>query len=144
MINDVDGNAQPWGACTQDRWAFASTWRAVLGARLENWTANDDFTKFSANSAAYTRYGSRSENFVSPKGALSYQWTEDTVLKASVERAVRMLLPETVSVVDPFSDTAMQAGVSAPNWFVTLALASQQVPTSTILLGPIRTIRQFV
>jgi iron complex outermembrane receptor protein len=56
---------------------------------MENWTASSGFTTFGPGNPANTSYASRSDNAVSPKGALSYQWSADTVLKASVGRAVR-------------------------------------------------------
>ena len=59
-----------------------------MGERHEQ----DGFTNFGAVNgvnAANVVYAGRSENFISPKAALSYQWTADTVLKASTGRAVR-------------------------------------------------------
>ena len=74
----------------QDAWAFAPRWKTVLGARLENWTASNGFTTFGIGNPANAAYARRSENFISPKAALSYQWASDTVLKGSLGRAVRM------------------------------------------------------
>ncbi|MFN7835831.1 MAG: TonB-dependent receptor [Burkholderiaceae bacterium] len=90
LVNDVGGKTQLRSVYAQDRWAFAPKWLTVLGARLENWTASNGFTKFSSTSAANTNYASRDENYLSPKAALSYQLFKDTVLKASTGRAVRM------------------------------------------------------
>ncbi len=90
VINDVGGKTRLRSLYAQDRWDFAPKWRAVLGARMENWRADNGYTRFAAGSAANTAYASRDENVVSPKAALSYQWTSDTVLKASAGRAVRM------------------------------------------------------
>jgi iron complex outermembrane receptor protein len=85
----VGGKTRLRSVYAQDAWAFAPKWKTVLGARLENWTASSGFTSFGAGNAANTGYAARSENAVSPKAALSYQWSADTVLKASTGRAVR-------------------------------------------------------
>ncbi|MEB0134319.1 TonB-dependent receptor [Actimicrobium sp. CCC2.4] len=90
LNNEVGGKAQLRSLYAQDRWALTPQWQAVLGLRAENWTASDGFTRYSATSTANTRYGNRTENFFSPKAALSYRWSDDTVLKASTGRAVRM------------------------------------------------------
>ena len=90
LANDVGGRTRLRSLYAQDRWDFAPKWRAVLGARLENWTAEKGYTRFSSTSAANAAYASRDEHYVSPKAALSYQWTGDTVFKASAGRAVRM------------------------------------------------------
>jgi iron complex outermembrane receptor protein len=89
VVSDVGGKTRLRSVYAQDAWAFAPKWKTVLGARLENWTASGGFTSFGAGNAANTGYAARSENAVSPKAALSYQWSADTVLKASTGRAVR-------------------------------------------------------
>lgn len=77
-----------WG---QDSWAFAPGWRAVLGARLEHWTAHEGYTRIpGATPAVNAAWAARSQSFLSPKAALSYQWSPVTVIKASAGRAVRM------------------------------------------------------
>ena len=85
-VSNVGGKTETFNAWAQDTWAFAPRWKAVLGLRYENWHADDGFTS-TANSLQ--RYASRSESDVSPKAALAYQLASDTVLKASVGRAVR-------------------------------------------------------
>ncbi|MCZ8255282.1 MAG: TonB-dependent receptor [Polaromonas sp.] len=89
VVSDVGGKTRLRSVYAQDAWAFAPKWKTVLGARLENWTASSGFTNFGAGNAANTGYASRSDNAISPKAALSYQWSADTVLKASAGRAVR-------------------------------------------------------
>ena len=110
--NDVGGSTQLRSLYAQDRWDFAPNWRAVLGARLENWTADSGFTRFSAGNAANTAYAARDENFISPKAALSYQWSADTVLKASAGRAVRM---PTVAELYGATSTINSRFVNDPN-----------------------------
>ena len=89
VANDVGGTTQLRSVYAQDTWAFAPKWKTVLGARLENWTASSGFTTFGAGNPANAAYAARSLNAVTPKAALSYQWSSDTVLKASTGRAVR-------------------------------------------------------
>jgi iron complex outermembrane receptor protein len=85
----VGGKTRLRSVYAQDAWAFAPKWKTVLGARLENWTASGGFTSFGAGNPANTGYAARSESAISPKAALSYQWSADTTLKASAGRAVR-------------------------------------------------------
>ena len=85
-VSNVGGRTETYSAWAQDAWSFAPKWKAVLGLRYEHWEAKDGFT---AAAATAQSYASRSESDVSPKAALAYQLTKDTVLKASVGRAVR-------------------------------------------------------
>ena len=85
-VSNVGGRTETYSAWAQDAWSFAPKWKAVLGLRYEHWEAKNGFTATAATSQSYA---SRSESDVSPKAALAYQLTKDTVLKASVGRAVR-------------------------------------------------------
>jgi iron complex outermembrane receptor protein len=88
---EVGGQSKLQSIYGQDAWAFAADWKTVLGLRLENWSASDGYAKSVVTGAVKTdSYGARNEIFASPKAALAYQWSESTVLKASVGRAVRM------------------------------------------------------
>ena len=104
------GNTQLRSVYAQDGWAFAPRWKTVLGARLERWTASNGLTDFSASSAL--SFPSRSESFVSPKAALSYQGAADTVLKASAGRAVRF---PTVGELYGATSTANSQYINDPN-----------------------------
>ena len=86
VVSNVGGRTQTQSAWVQDSWGFAPQWKAVLGLRYEHWQAKDGFTATGASSQVYA---ARSESDLSPKAALAYQLTKDTVLKASVGRAVR-------------------------------------------------------
>ena len=86
LNSDVGGTSQLQSLYAQDTWAFAPKWKTVLGARVENWSASGGFTRTAASSLTYA---DRNETSVSPKAALAYQWSGDTVFKASVGRAVR-------------------------------------------------------
>jgi iron complex outermembrane receptor protein len=112
LVNDVGGNATTRALYAQDSWAFAPLWRTVLGARIENWTAGDGFTTFGVGNTANTRYTGRDESFVSPKAALSYQATSDTVLKASLGRAVRF---PTVTELYGATSTTNSQYINDPN-----------------------------
>ncbi|MBC7414099.1 MAG: TonB-dependent receptor [Herminiimonas sp.] len=68
LANEVGGKATLRSLYAQDRWVLSPQWQAVLGVRLENWRTTDDFTRFSATSAANTTYPGCSETFTSPKG----------------------------------------------------------------------------
>jgi iron complex outermembrane receptor protein len=86
---DVGGKTRVHSVYAQDVWAFASRWKAVLGARVEQWQVMDGYTRSSALPAP-TLYARRKQSFVSPKAALAYEATDSTALKLSVGRAVRM------------------------------------------------------
>lgn len=86
VVSDVGGRTQTASAWVQDAWRFAPDWKAVLGLRWEDWQASSGFT---ATASSVQRYGKRSESHLSPKAALAWQLAPDTVLKASVGRAVR-------------------------------------------------------
>jgi len=85
-VSNVGGRAETLSAWAQDTWSFAPKWKAVLGLRYEDWKTTDGFT---STASSFLSYPERSESDVSPKAALAYQWRSDTVLKASVGRAVR-------------------------------------------------------
>ena len=85
-VSNVGGRTATLNAWAQDTWSFAPNWKAVLGLRYEDWRANDGFTSVGLDSRSYEK---RSESDVSPKAALAYRLTDDTVVKASVGRAVR-------------------------------------------------------
>ena len=88
VASEVGGRTQMRSLYAQDTWRFAPQWRAVLGMRAEHWQAQDGITRFSNTSS--TAYAQRSEHFVSPKGALSWQLAPDAFVKYAVGRAVRM------------------------------------------------------
>lgn len=88
LASEVGGRTQLQSFYAQDTWRFAPMWRAVLGLRSEHWQASDGLTRFSASNSA--SFPNRSEHFLSPKGALSWQLSSDAFLKYAVGRAVRM------------------------------------------------------
>lgn len=86
LVSNVGGNTETLAGWVQDSWSFAPKWKTVLGLRWEDWQASNGFT---ATAASALPYAPRSEADASPKAALAYQWADDTVLKASLGRAVR-------------------------------------------------------
>ncbi|KWT97886.1 MULTISPECIES: TonB-dependent receptor [unclassified Variovorax] len=86
LVSNVGGRSRTQSAWVQDSWGFAPRWKAVLGLRYEHWEAKDGFTATGTGSQAYA---ARSESDLSPKAALAWQLAKDTVLKASLGRAVR-------------------------------------------------------
>jgi iron complex outermembrane receptor protein len=110
LASQVRGNTQLQSLWAQDSWKLAPRWKAVLGGRAERWQASNGSTAFSATSAL--AYPQRSETHFSPKAALSFQALPDTVLKASVGRAVRM---PTVSELYGATSTANSLYINDPN-----------------------------
>jgi iron complex outermembrane receptor protein len=127
LVNEVGGNTVLRSLYAQDSWAFDTKWKTVLGARLENWTASNGLTTFGVGNPANTSYVQRSENYISPKAALSYEWSSDTVLKASAGRAVRM---PTVSELYGATSTTNSQYINDPNLkpekSVTLELSAEK------------------
>lgn len=110
LASNVQGTTRLQSVYAQDAWDLADRWRAVLGLRAEHWTAFDGRTDFSGTSSQ--SYASRSVNDLSPKAALSWQWLPQTVLKASVGRAVRM---PTVSELYGATSTTNSQYINDPN-----------------------------
>ena len=110
LASRVQGNTQLQGVYAQDAWSISERWKAVLGLRAEHWRASDGRTDFSATSSQV--FAARSESDLSPKAALSWQWQPDTVLKASLGRAVRM---PTVSELYGATSTANSQYINDPN-----------------------------
>jgi len=110
LASNVEGRTQLQSLYAQDTWRIASDWKAVLGARAELWEANDGRTDFSATSSL--TYPARRQSFLSPKAALSWQWQPETVLKASIGRAVRM---PTVNELYGATSTTNSQYINDPN-----------------------------
>lgn len=88
LASEVQGDTRLRSVYAQDVWQFAPDWKAVLGGRAEHWEARNGRTDFSSTSSL--SHPARRETHFSPKVALSWQALPDTVLKASLGRAVRM------------------------------------------------------
>nr|WP_235579757.1 TonB-dependent receptor [Ramlibacter sp. Leaf400] len=110
VASNVGGHTQLRSLWAQDAWAFAPRWKTVLGARVERWNAFSGFTVITP--AVNTAWPDRGESHVSPKAALSWQWRPDTVLKASLGRAVRF---PTVAELYGATSTANAQFINDPN-----------------------------
>ena len=110
LVSNVRGDTRLLNAWAQDAWMFDQRWKAVIGVRAEQWKAQDGLTSFSA--ASSLSYPSRKENAVSPKAAISFQATPDTVLKASIGRAVRF---PTVAELYGATSTTNSQFINDPN-----------------------------
>ncbi len=110
--SDVGGETRTLALYAQDTWTFAPRWKTVLGARLENWNANSGYTYNSTSTPTRVDYASRSENYISPKASLAYQWSADKVLKLASGRAVRM---PTVSELYGATTNATLTLINDPN-----------------------------
>lgn len=110
VASNVGGRTELRSLWAQDAWAFAPRWKTVLGARLERWDASSGFTVITPT--VDTAWPDRSDTHVSPKAALSWQWRPDTVLKASLGRAVRF---PTVAELYGATATANAQFINDPN-----------------------------
>jgi iron complex outermembrane receptor protein len=89
QVSNVGGQAQTQSVYAQDTWRIGSGWMSVLGLRAETWRTHGGYTQIVGSNYSQA-WADRELNFTSPKAALSYQLTADSVLKASAGRAVRM------------------------------------------------------
>lgn len=110
LASAVRGDTQLHSLYVQDAWRLSERWKTVLGLRAEHWRAFDGRTDFSATSSQF--HEDRSESFLSPKAAVSWQWLPDTVLKASAGRAVRM---PTVAELYGATSTTNSQFINDPN-----------------------------
>lgn len=110
LDTEVGGKVHNTALYLQDRWQLASNWQAVLGMRWENWRAEDGYTRFSATKNLI--YAQRESSFFSPKAALAYQWQADTIIKASIGRAVRT---PTVAELYGATSTSNSQYINDPN-----------------------------
>ncbi len=90
-LSDVGGRTTLRSLWAQDGWQFAPQWKAVLGGRIEQWTAQAGRTRIlNAAPVVDNTWADRTVNSFSPKAALSLQVLPDTVIKAATGRAIRM------------------------------------------------------
>ena len=110
LASEVGGRTQLQSLYAQDTWRFAPQWRAVLGLRSESWSATQGLSRFSSTSSQV--YAHRSDNFLSPKGALSWQLAPHAFVKYAVGRAVRM---PTVAELYGATSTTNSQYINDPN-----------------------------
>lgn len=93
MASDTGGTTRMNSVYIQNAWRFAPQWLAVLGLRSETWRASEGYTRIAAtpvNPAFNQSWPEREKSYRSPKAALSYQLSDDSVVKFASGRAVRM------------------------------------------------------
>ena len=110
LASSIGGKTQLQSLYAQDTWSMAPKWKTVLGLRAEQWAAFDGATNFSASSSL--NFPRRDEFYLSPKAAVSHQWSGDTVLKAALGRAVRM---PTLSELYGATSTTNSQYINDPN-----------------------------
>lgn len=81
-----DGKTATSALYAQDSWKISPRWLASLGLRYERWKAWDGSR---AGSGAAVPYADREDSAWSPKAALSWQATAETMLRLSLGRGVR-------------------------------------------------------
>ena len=87
--SNVGGQAQTQSLYAQDTWRIGHGWMSVLGLRTETWRTHGGYTQIVGSNYSQA-WADRELIFTSPKAALSYQLTAESVLKASAGKAVRM------------------------------------------------------
>jgi iron complex outermembrane receptor protein len=131
---DVGGSTETRSLYAQDTWTLGEDWKAVIGARVERWTASDGYTRNSTSAIAYDK---RTQTFVSPKFALAYQAARGSMLKASLGRAVRYptvneLYGATTGVLTVVNDPTLAPEKS---WTSELSLEQQWGPARVRITG---------
>ena len=111
LASDIGGETRMDSFYIQDTWRFMPRWLAVLGLRSERWNTSEGYTQIAA--ASYNRvWPTREKSYLSPKAALSYQLSDDSVLKFASGRAVRM---PTVSELYGNVSTSNSQYINDPN-----------------------------
>ena len=85
-VSGFTGDARTQALWAQDAWRFAPTWKATLGARLEQWQA---FNGTTSNAAITTGFASRQTTTLSPKFALQKDLADQWQVRGAIGRAVR-------------------------------------------------------
>jgi iron complex outermembrane receptor protein len=86
FANAFAGKTQTQALYAQDAWRFLPRWKLVYGVRYEDWQAYDGSQ---AIAGARVPYSEVSDQHFSPKASLSFDFTSDLTLRASMGRAYR-------------------------------------------------------
>lgn len=86
FANAFSGKTETQALYGQDAWRFLPRWKLVYGLRYENWRAYDGSQSLGA---VRVPYAEASQDHVSPKASLSFDASNDLILRASVGRAYR-------------------------------------------------------
>ncbi|SMG50723.1 TonB-dependent receptor [Paraburkholderia susongensis] len=86
FANAFTGKTQTQALYAQDAWRFLPRWKLVYGVRYEDWQAYDGAQSLPGQTIAYS---DASQRHFSPKASLSFDVSDDLVLRASIGRAYR-------------------------------------------------------
>ncbi len=86
LVSRFDGDTDLTSFWLQDAWRVAPTLKAILGVRVERWTAHDGLI---ANASRTQGYAPRRQSATSPKAAVGYSGVEDWEFRASYGHALR-------------------------------------------------------
>lgn len=92
LSTNSKGKTETQAVYLQDAWHFAPEWTLVAGGRLENWRAFEGSNYNTANAAPTPKnvvYADRSANGFSPKAMLSFQASDEWMLRGSIGKAYR-------------------------------------------------------
>jgi iron complex outermembrane receptor protein len=87
FANAFAGKTRTQALFAQDAWRFLPRWKLVYGARYEDWQAYGGRQAIGAVSLPYPQ---SSQHHLSPKASLSFDVTDDLLLRASIGRAYRL------------------------------------------------------
>ncbi len=86
FANAFVGKTQTQALYAQDEWRFLPRWKLVYGVRYEDWQAYDGSQSLPGKTIAFS---DASERHFSPKASLSFDVSDDLILRASIGRAYR-------------------------------------------------------
>ena len=86
FANAFAGKTQTQALYAQDAWRFLPRWKLVYGVRYEDWQAYGGSQALPGKSIPYS---DANQHHFSPKASLSFDVTDDLILRASIGRAYR-------------------------------------------------------
>ncbi len=86
LVSRFDGDTDLTSLWLQDAWRITPALKAILGVRLERWTAHDGLI---ANASTVRGYAPRRQSDTSPKAAIGYRGVDDWEFRASYGHALR-------------------------------------------------------
>jgi iron complex outermembrane receptor protein len=86
FANAFAGKTQTQALYAQDAWRFLPRWKLVYGVRYEDWQAYGGSQSLGGTTLPYS---DASQQHFSPKASLSFDVTDDLIVRASIGRAYR-------------------------------------------------------
>jgi iron complex outermembrane receptor protein len=86
FANAFKGKTQTQALYAQDAWRFLPRWKLVYGVRYEDWQAYGGSQALPGKAIPYS---DANQHHFSPKASLSFDVTDDLILRASIGRAYR-------------------------------------------------------